>query len=412
MFLGRSLINGSLIVRGTITPQDDVGVEDLQTRSIQWLSLSGVNCTGKVSLENLGVEQEIYFHETIFNNDTMLYNLKFYGSSPVCNHRQTVDINGIIKFEHVDFHSQLTLRELHRCVVLFEHSRIRKDLDIQSFTKTLPLHCSLSDAEVTNIAFPQEAVDALGFVQPLQRASRLDDTEKPYFYQQKAQHYAQLYQISIKRKQFREAKEFRYQYRTALKAMRFGDRFRYLRDVRSGEEEPTTSKLKPSSQHSIHASSRLTSSSPKKETTHQENKIVKAFKALPALWGTLRIGFGWIYDGYGKKPWYIFLWLLLLSTLSIPMYRVLHPSWGINTLAIAWLDTLLTPVGLVLQGIGVAPLGTKFYDFPSKTFFVVHTFLISVLLINFLALLIPGLISRDNLSQMLSRRTGGTLSNK
>lgn len=402
IFVGRTTCHGPVIIRGTLTPQDDLPVESLPANSLHTITFSEAQCTAQVSLENLSIESTVDLRRTLFTQDLTLQNITFHGEIQATGRLRRHKICGEIRMDEVEVHNALSLRELHRCIVLLDKTHVRDELDIRSFSRKRPLHCSLSDASITTITFPDDPIESIGFAQPL--PEEVEEPKKlPTLCQQKAQHYSQLYQLSLQRKQYDEAREFRYHYRKALKGLSFVQRYQYLRSMRENEERVATTSSQPSQPSKIATHHRL-AGNVEAEKFPVRKRRQRWLQNFAALWESLIIQFGHTYDGYGRSPLKVLIWLLMFNSLS-----VCHGffGWGIEKLGVVWLDTLLTPIGFLFQGMGLRPFGSTFPSMPQQIVFYTHTILVGLMWLYFLRLLIPGLVARDKISQMLSKRTGG-----
>ncbi|TNE44148.1 MAG: hypothetical protein EP343_30820 [Deltaproteobacteria bacterium] len=400
IFVGRTTCHGPVIVRGTLTPQDDLPIESLEQNSLYSITFSETQCTEPVTLENLSVESTIDFRKTLFTKDLTIQNVIFHGEIHATGRLRRHKICGQIRLEEVEVHNLLSLRELHRCTVMLDNAHVRDELDIRSFSKKRPLHCSLSEASITTITFPNDPIDSIGFALPLPEEVE-DPKQLPMLCQQKAQHYSQLYQLSLQRKQYEEAKEFRYHYRKALKGLSFVQRYKYLRDMREFEDHGSNTKTSHPHKSQSATLHRLAGSA------HTEKLPVRKrsgwIQTFAALWESLIIQFGHTYDGYGKSPLKVLMWLLAFNSLCV--FHGLF-GWGFEKIGVVWLDTLLTPIGFLFQGVGLRPFGSRFPSMPQQIAFYTHTILVGLMWLYFLRLLIPGLVGRDKISQMLSKRTG------
>ncbi len=72
-------------------------------------------------------------------------------------------------------------------------------------------------------------------------------------------------------------------------------------------------------------------------------------------------------------------------------------------MGLALADAVLTPIGVLIPAIGVLPFNTSFDHYPFYIFFGIQSALIGVMLFNFVALLVPNLIKKEKLSQLLIR---------
>lgn len=443
IFLGRSLCYGPLIIRGTLVPQDDISANNIPDSKLDKLVLSEMRCLQDVSLENLALDQSLTFAHSTFAADLLLNHIKFYGEMNVIGPQHDVRMAGFIEIKESEIHNQLRLQDIYQASVTLDVTTIRKELDLRSFTGQSPLFCSLANASISQISFPEEPERSLRFAQTLlpqhtkertivvpppspaeleesSHSSRVaeppiikhDDAPKksasrqhklgytPEVHQQRSQHYAQLFELSLQRKQYQEARHYRSVYRQALKELRFGDRYRYLKEV-YGQEENHGGKIMPPVQASSPSQTVVTSvhvpkPSPKRTWLH----------SLMAFWHSLSIQFGGIYDGYGRYPWLVLFWLLMMNVVLCIPYGFY--GWGLDTLAVTWLDALLSPIGLFFQGMGLAPLGTKPPTFAFKIYFFAHCAVLGLMWLNFVVLLFPWLISRDKISKLIARRTGNS----
>jgi hypothetical protein len=468
--LNRSLCYGPLIVRGTLSPQDILTSQGVAAGCLYILNMYDMRCLNDVSLENLVVKHFICVKSSIFTGNVSLHRIKFYIESiaPEQKHISPYRLGGFgsIEFCDTEIYNQLSLRDIHEAGVFFQKTLIRNELDVRSFSPDYPLFCSLGEAVVGQILFPDDPMQTLVFAKIIDIHSKddgmskeqsssssrydfsaypiltltksLQPDEQNYVYQQKAQHYAQLYQLSLKHKKYQDAREFRHAYRKALKAITFAARIAYLQQLRIQEMQQgesrfapplpmseTARKVAPPSSArvglqksdfsspilSIPASSSIASpvlsipASTFVDTSYPKRSTAKNwFYGMVAFGESVMIQVGEKYDDYGRSPRKLLFWLLIFNTLFSLTYGFY--GWDWTAIALVWVDALLTPVGLLLQGLGLIPFGSTFPSLWLKAYFFIHTAMLTLMWLNFISLLFPGLLSKERLSKILTRRTG------
>ncbi|TNE48877.1 MAG: hypothetical protein EP343_13390 [Deltaproteobacteria bacterium] len=348
LVFGMAEFHAPVIIRGKTSSRPDTSQNPLKQR-LETIDFSGTRSATDVHLSNLTLKKEINFDNSRFSNDLSLQNVTF--------EQEPSELH----FSGVEVHNRLVLQDIHNCQVSFENVKVLKELDVRGFDANSPLKCSLGQAFLADIGLPVNASSALQF-EPMRPTPQRSDLGHDI---QEALHDSQLHRVCEQQHRYQEAREFGFRYRQALRKLPFRSRRRFFLEKKTKAEGTT-----------------------------------RFLHRLFAWWEALKIQWGKAYNNYGKSPWKIWIWIAFCSALSVVYFQD-RGDWSQVGLALA--DAVLTPIGVLIPAIGVLPFNTSFDHYPFYVFFGIQSALIGVMLFNFVALLVPNLIKKEKLSQLLIR---------